>query len=160
MLTLVQMEKTEYSQRVMQLMTERHWDASATAKRLKISSVAMHKVLERGGRFGVDTLFAAAELFNVSPYWLHTGVGTRGQWAGPVDNKTSALGGADLAGGYKPSDDALQLSRFYDTLPRDEELRRTVWRRVSSILLQLDHPSSTLQSDQPDLADAPKISRA
>ena len=153
------MDKTEYSQRVTQLMAERHWDASATAKRLKISSVAMHKVLERGGRFGVDTLFAAAELFNVSPYWLHTGVGARGQWAGAVDAKAPAAG-AEPQGAYRPSDDALQLSRFYDTLPRDEELRRTVWRRVSSILLRLDHPSDTPQSAAPGLADVPKISNA
>ena len=162
MLTLVQMDKTEYSQRVTQLMAERHWDASATAKRLKISSVAMHKVLERGGRFGVDTLFAAAELFNVSPYWLHTGEGARGHWRGPIEPVTQSLvgGSVDADGAYRPSDDALQLGRFYDTLPRDEELRRSVWRRASSILLRLDHSSDTPQSAPPGPVDVPKISRA
>ena len=162
MLTLVEMEKTDYSQRLTQLMAEKHWEAADVARRLKVSSVAVHKVLEKGGNFGVDTLFAAAKLFNVSPYWLHTGEGARGHWRGPIEPGAQSLvgGGVDADGAYRPSDDALQLGRFYDTLPRDEELRRSVWRRASSILLRLDHSSDTPQSAPPDPVDVPKISRA
>ena len=151
------MEKTDYALRLESLMKERHWDASTTAKRLRISSVAIHKVLEKRGKFGVESLFSAARIFNVSAYWLHTGEGERGSWVQSGGSAGLKSTEAQAQGDHALSQKALALGLMYDTAPEDEAVRAMLFRRASAALLGFETPSSNPKSAALAPAETPKI---
>lgn len=149
------MDKTDYAQRIETLMKERHWDAKTMAKRIGVSSVAVTKMFA-GGKFGVTALFNAAQVFNVSPYWLHTGEGPRGTWAAFVGGTMPSATPAAAGGGI--SQKAAALAMMYDDIKLDEDSKALIFRRATAALLDFELPPGSPKSGQPDAADAVKKS--
>lgn len=148
-------DKTAYSERIETLLAERKWDRTLAARKLGITYPGLTKVLDKGGEFGVDNLFKAAQVFDVNPYWLHTGEGERGHWMpsarpAPVPDKQAAEVGL--------SDQAMTLGRLLDSTCGDDVLAKTeAMRQAAFAVLQAQsgspaprhQPASTDQARKP-----------
>lgn len=149
------MDKSDYASRFEVLMKERGWDAKTTATRIGFSSVAMTKMFA-GGRFNVDNLFRAAQVFNVSPFWLHTGKGQRGTWAAFVGG--TMPGAASLPASGAISQKAASLAMMYDDLKMDEDAKAVIFRRATAALLGFELPPDNPKSAAPDVSESLKKS--
>ena len=147
------MEKTDYGRRFEMLMQDRKINAKEMARRIGVTPVAVTKMF-KGGMFGVDALFSAARLFNVSAYWLHTGEGPRGTWP----QFASAQPAAELVEqAARPlSLSAMTLGMLYDTSPQDENMRAVIFRRATAALLGHAQPEGTPQSGALSPPGSPK----